>query len=455
MGGGSKFGGKGNALGNRKRVSNTRFRGVVLEWKGSSGWVRPQTKIDHPAANANGGRIYVHKDDLRPGVALASDVRVDFIVYSDGRGLGGQDVRVVEALAEDVRKPDATLPNGWEKYWSAEHEEHYYWNRQTKEASWMHPSGEENLPAGWTKEYDADREEWYYWHKPTRTAQWERPEAAATPEEEAAAADNKPEEAAEDTAPTETPLLGQMRKQGIVTAWHGFFGWMSPLDDLGPDLRPLLERNEDKIYINWRDVQGGAKLKVGSHVDFTLYADGSGVCAADVRLFKEGQQAPEVSAADVAANELEERWAEQDAEAAERAAAKAPAHGLAELSAAPDDEGDLLPGWEQVWSDEHGCNYYWHKATQQSSWDRPSLPREDDEDTDGNLGGGKVWEGEGTEEGAAKRQTPLTPMNAKPGIKSAAPQQKAPMKPAQAQSKGWRPTSAPQHQPAWKRPRVN
>ncbi|OLQ07240.1 hypothetical protein AK812_SmicGene9340 [Symbiodinium microadriaticum] len=40
----------------------------------------------------------------------------------------------------------------------------------------------------------------------------------------------------------------------------------------------------------------------------------------------------------------------------------------------PDSDAPLLPGWEQHWSEEHSCVYYWHKATKQSSWERPALP---------------------------------------------------------------------------------
>merc|ERR1712176_1745682 len=74
---------------------------------------------------------------------------------------------------------EGSLPAQWEKHWSAEHEEFYYWNKETKESRWTEPGKpevDEALPPGWSKEYDAEKEEWYYWHKQSRTAHWELPE---------------------------------------------------------------------------------------------------------------------------------------------------------------------------------------------------------------------------------------------------------------------------------------
>jgi len=165
--------------------------------------------------------------------------------------------------------------------------------------------------------------------------------------------------------------------------------------------------------VNWRDVQKGVTMEVGTAVDFLVYADDNGLGAQDVRLQSKMQKNTGYNKA-VAA--LEEEWAEQDAELAGidgewEAAASV---GVAEPDQEFDDdafEGELLPGWEQVWSDENNCHYYWHKATKTASWERPcvvntsSVPVVKD----------KVWEGEGAEEGAARLATPITPFVSKPG----------------------------------------
>lgn len=77
----------------RQRISPVPIMGDVLEWKGSYAWVRPQTPIEHPEAKGHGGRVYVHKKDLSPGLTeLVPGQTVSFHVYEDGSGLGGEEV---------------------------------------------------------------------------------------------------------------------------------------------------------------------------------------------------------------------------------------------------------------------------------------------------------------------------------------------------------------------------
>merc|ERR1711924_206953 len=52
---------------------------------------------------------------------------------------------------------------------------------------------------------------------------------------------------------------------------------------------------------------------------------------------------------------------------------KSAEYGIAEVAGGEAD-GPLLPGWEEGWSEEHQCHFYWHKATKQSSWERPAVP---------------------------------------------------------------------------------
>merc|ERR1712129_645663 len=49
---------------------------------------------------------------------------------------GGQGVEDEEQEEED----ESPLPPGWEKIWSDEHENYYYWHKATKTASWEHPA---------------------------------------------------------------------------------------------------------------------------------------------------------------------------------------------------------------------------------------------------------------------------------------------------------------------------
>mmetsp|Transcript_69782 Transcript_69782/g.112526 ORF Transcript_69782/g.112526 Transcript_69782/m.112526 type:complete len:329 (+) Transcript_69782:81-1067(+) len=80
----------------REKVSEEEFKGEVSEWKGSYGWVKASSKIDHPAAEMRGGKIYIHKNDLAGGVeSVAQGQAVSFKLYADSSGLGAQEVALV------------------------------------------------------------------------------------------------------------------------------------------------------------------------------------------------------------------------------------------------------------------------------------------------------------------------------------------------------------------------
>mmetsp|Transcript_14202 Transcript_14202/g.25085 ORF Transcript_14202/g.25085 Transcript_14202/m.25085 type:complete len:478 (-) Transcript_14202:84-1517(-) len=405
--GGSKGGNLAALLKGRKLVSNQRYVGSVEEWHNGWGWISPLDEVGHPQIKRNKGLIYIHKSDVRPRVKVAVGTTLDFSLYSDARGLGAIDCCEVEAGVTEAAKAVTTtgeeepLPEGWEKHWSSEHSEWFYWNKLSKETSWVKPTEEnepedddEPLPQGWQKVYDAENQEWYYWHKATKKATWERPTVVQAKNGTAAPAKQKASDG-------EAPVLGQQRIKGQVTEWQGFFGWIKPSQALSEDLKSLAERNQGKIYVNWRDVQPGLTLKAGMDVAFTLYADDNGLAASDVR----EPEGDEGDASSFGVQELSQKYFAEDT--ADKAEAAAAAKATEE---AQDLEGPLLPGWEQYWSDEHNCFYYWHKATKQSAWERPCIPvfADDDEPS-------KVWEGEGTQEGASRKATPLTPLVSGPG----------------------------------------
>jgi len=122
-------------------------------------------------------------------------------------------------------------------------------------------------------------------------------------------------------------------------------------------------------------------------------------------------------------NRLEKQWAAEDRKLGAHIAAavqvdapgKPNSFGLEELAGMDDDAdmgGALLPGWEQIWSDDNKCFYYWHTATGTASWERPTTGEPDDDKYD--AAPAELWEGEGSEEGAAWRSTPKTPATALP-----------------------------------------
>ena len=99
---GGKAGGKGKGKGKlrrpsgpnlpREKVSEDPVMGEVLEWKGSYGWIKLTEPVEHPSAEKNGGKIYIHKQDLVDVEELEAGALVQFMLYSDSSGLGAQEL---------------------------------------------------------------------------------------------------------------------------------------------------------------------------------------------------------------------------------------------------------------------------------------------------------------------------------------------------------------------------
>ena len=84
------------------------------------------------------------------------------------------------------------------------------------------------------------------------------------------------------TAPINSSARRSQRMRGRVAKWQAVFGWITPLTDLPDDLKPLLIRFNNNIYVNWRNIQQGVTIEGGSTVDFLVEADEHGLVAMDV-----------------------------------------------------------------------------------------------------------------------------------------------------------------------------
>jgi hypothetical protein len=485
------YGGKGKAGpagGQRKLVSSKRVGGTVVSISGNVGWIEATEKVSHPKASMNGGRIFMRRRDVRPDMTVEIGTSVDFFVYADEKGLGAGDIRSLEggmAMAVEVGGGHGlaqvdVLPEGWERVWSEEHQEYYWWNKATKKSSWTKPSvreddDEDKLPKGWKKVWSDEHEEYYYWHKETKQSSWDAParEQPEDGEEEAPAEEEEePEDAEAAARAKKAPVLGQQRIPGHVSEWEGFFGWIVPTKKLVPELQGPLEQSNGKIYVNWRDVQKELKMKVGLEVEFSPFLDDNGIGAKDVGLPHALLEEEEAALAELrdGIDELDravEQWAREDArkeiQSKGMKAAMRPVESVEdqdEVEAWP-----LLPGWEELWSEEHGCLYYWHKKTKTSSWERPAVAP-----APGSREEKKFWEGEGAEEGAARTATPITPVAGQPGsmtpytpgvagakmAAAAANKESQSFRSAQAsgvfKGRGWQPDNAQNGIPKWQKP---
>lgn len=389
----------------RTLVADQRVSGYIQEWtQDGYGWAVPLQVISHPSAKKHNGRIFVDQKDVRSKEPLDVGTNIDFLLYCDVRGLGGGDVRPTEEDEEagvycgghdgSEQGVGGDLPGAWETHADPATGEPYYWNSVTKESSWERPGG---------------------------VAEEGAPKQGKSTDRQAAA---------KEAAALSAPVLGHSRMKGRISKWQGFFGWITPLEDAGVHLLDLMEGNRDKIYLNWREVSGNVEVKVGDLVEFLLCADDNGLAASDVHLTvddevvsvptkgkgkgKKGKaKGKGKGEKEDPVSKLEKQWQRQD----KMLGVEAPGKRRLEEEAtavAEDDGSPLLPGWAEEWSTEHNCRYYWHAATQQSAWDRPSMPADDDDDVQ-PAQAAVARPAEGTEQGAAHLTTPLTPMVAKPG----------------------------------------
>lgn len=85
--------------------------GEVLYMCGHYGWLTTDSPIEHPVADKNGSRIYVHRRDVVPGLSLVDGDKVAFYLYVDEQGLGAEDCRLQawEAASQSGMNPNASV----------------------------------------------------------------------------------------------------------------------------------------------------------------------------------------------------------------------------------------------------------------------------------------------------------------------------------------------------------
>eukprot|EP00931_Biecheleriopsis_adriatica_P010700 TRINITY_DN111774_c0_g1_i1.p1 TRINITY_DN111774_c0_g1~~TRINITY_DN111774_c0_g1_i1.p1 ORF type:complete len:333 (-),score=98.47 TRINITY_DN111774_c0_g1_i1:60-1016(-) len=78
----------------REAVGTSPVMGTVLEWKGIMGWIKPDVKPNHEAAEKRQGKVYIAQSDIAEGVeSLTEGQRVKFKLYADSRGLGAEECK--------------------------------------------------------------------------------------------------------------------------------------------------------------------------------------------------------------------------------------------------------------------------------------------------------------------------------------------------------------------------
>lgn len=80
----------------REIVAEKPVTGSVVAWKGTWGYLKPDTPLNHEAEKQKEGKIWVGKKDLAAGVTeLMEGMKVTFKVYCDTEGLGATECSIV------------------------------------------------------------------------------------------------------------------------------------------------------------------------------------------------------------------------------------------------------------------------------------------------------------------------------------------------------------------------
>lgn len=81
--------------GEREMLHDEFLIGTINAWKGKFGWVTPDDEIDHPEIAKHQGHLYLKQEDVEEEIEGVG-ARVQFMLYSDGMGLGAANVTPVE-----------------------------------------------------------------------------------------------------------------------------------------------------------------------------------------------------------------------------------------------------------------------------------------------------------------------------------------------------------------------
>lgn len=410
----------------RQLIFEHRVKATIQEWDQSSGcgWALPATRLAHPLAQRNQGRVFVQKADVQGALKVGSVV--DFLVYIDRGRLGAADVKLPaptapkapKAKAQPVRKPvvdaEPLLPAGWEKIWSAEYELYYFWHRQRKESMWERPTEEpaepaepaepqvpeeldgdpdleelevvddveaepeeaeeEALPHGWEQHYDATHKAHYFWERATKTATWTRP-VEKTPQKRA--------------APPETPGPNKVPRMEIrpKTSMPLMAKAAAPKRALQPfvpeefdDAVIVQDPPKEPVRLLPTDRVSGEVLKW--HGNFGWIMTTSDACDEHRPMLQKANGKVYASYRDLAPGVTLEAGAMVDfvivIDESGLAAKDVKIHGpdvSQDSFGAPASpvELPLLPGWEEHWDGEENRPFYVHNVTRQSSWERPSI----------------------------------------------------------------------------------
>jgi len=238
---------------NREVVSSETLLGVVLDWKGKVGWIKPDAPVDHKEVRTVGkrkGQLYCHTVDVE-GETPLTGAQVSFSIYKDEHGLGAEGVKVL--VQGDGEKPpaeeagDVAMENGEPK---------------------VAPQATKTKGKGKGKGVERTI------GKSKATKGKGKGKRSADGEDDAAAEDNGANDGGNATRErvVDEPIMGE------VLSFRGRSGWIKATDKID---HPQARKHGGKVYVNKKDIMGDETLEKGTTVQFFVFKDARGNLGAE------------------------------------------------------------------------------------------------------------------------------------------------------------------------------
>lgn len=245
-----------------------RVTGKLIQWRGKFGWIKPDTRIDHPAAASRGGKIYIGQEDVEGG-ELDLKSTVTFFVYEDDSGLGAMHCRPLAGAAKGKAQGKGTGVK-----------------RSIQKTGKMVQNGTQK---GLSKHAQAWAVKGYGGAK-VKGAKGGAKGGVAKGAPAAGKSGNAGANGNAARMPTPPPdkstreRVLTTRITGRLMRWRGSYGFINPSE---PVDHPEAEKHRGQVFLHQSDIQNGANIQEGIQVNFFLYADKDGLGAEHCMASKE------------------------------------------------------------------------------------------------------------------------------------------------------------------------
>ncbi|CAE6940899.1 DCL [Symbiodinium natans] len=212
----------------------------------------------------------------------------------------------------------ASLPVGWQEFYSEPHARPYYWHKDSGKSQWHPPEATQagahhdagELPLGWESVFSKEHGDSYFWHQPSGRTQWHRP--TATPH-------------AQEPAPAQIQVERSTPKEKVVVTG----------EDNRAEWESIFSEVHGRPYY-WHRTTGKTQWL---HPHENQGSKATSDAAPTPEAAAPRSSTPSVAPEDSPRQDLEQK-----------------------------PGGD----WKVVWSEEHNRNYYWHVPSGRTSWEQPS-----------------------------------------------------------------------------------